>query len=59
MEKNNVSNALPELPRLESPEEKAPVEFTPLEEAALVRRLDWHVLPGLALLYFLCFLDRT
>lgn len=25
----------------------------------LVRRLDWHLIPFLSLIYLLCFLDRT
>jgi hypothetical protein len=29
------------------------------EERALVRKFDWRILPGLSVLYFLCFLDRT
>lgn len=36
-----------------------PVEFTPEEEKAVLRRIDWHILPGLSVLYLLCFLDRT
>lgn len=29
------------------------------EEKAVVRKFDWRILPGLSLLYFLCFLDRA
>jgi hypothetical protein len=29
------------------------------EEKALVRKFDWHILPGLSGLYLLCFLDRA
>ena len=29
------------------------------EERTLVRKFDWRILPGLSVLYFLCFLDRT
>ena len=36
-----------------------PVEYTAQEEKSLLRRIDWHVIPGLSLLYLLCFLDRT
>lgn len=25
----------------------------------LLRKLDWHILPPLSLLYLLCYLDRT
>ena len=29
------------------------------EEQAIVRKFDWRILPGLSVLYFLCFLDRA
>jgi len=29
------------------------------EEKAIVRKFDWRILPGLSVLYFLCFLDRA
>jgi hypothetical protein len=29
------------------------------EEEALVRKFDWRILPGLSILYLLCFLDRA
>lgn len=35
------------------------VGWSPEEEKALVRKFDWRILPGLSILYFLCFLDRT
>jgi len=38
---------------------KSPVEYSAEEEVALVRRLDWHILPPLSVLYLFCFLDRT
>jgi len=41
------------------PPELEPITWTPAEEKALLRRMDWHILPGLSLLYLLCFLDRT
>lgn len=44
---------------LESTVTGTPVEFTPEEEKTLLRRIDWHILPGLSVLYLLCFLDRT
>lgn len=44
---------------LESTLGGTPVEFTPEEEKTLLRRIDWHILPGLSVLYLLCFLDRT
>lgn len=31
----------------------------PLREKALVRKLDYHLMPGIALLYLMCFLDRS
>jgi hypothetical protein len=36
-----------------------PVEYTAQEEKQVLRRIDWQLLPGLAVLYLLCFLDRT
>ncbi|KAI9610039.1 hypothetical protein H4Q26_007033 [Puccinia striiformis f. sp. tritici PST-130] len=27
--------------------------------ASLIRKVDWHVLPGLSLLWLACFIDRT
>jgi hypothetical protein len=41
------------------PPDSESVTWTPAEEKAVVRRMDWHILPGLSLLYLLCFLDRT
>jgi hypothetical protein len=35
------------------------VSWKPDEEKALLRRIDLRILPGLSLLYLLCFLDRT
>ena len=35
------------------------VEWSQEEEKALVRKFDWRMLPGLSILYLLCFLDRT
>lgn len=35
------------------------VGWTPEEEQALVRKFDWRILPGLSILYLLCFLDRA
>lgn len=29
------------------------------EDKKLLRKLDWHILPPLSLLYLLCYLDRT
>lgn len=34
-------------------------QFTPEENRALLRTLDWHLVPFLSLLYLLSFLDRT
>lgn len=33
--------------------------FDPVEEKRLIRKCDLHVLPCLALIYFLSFMDRT
>lgn len=35
------------------------VPATPAEEAAVIRRLDWHLLPFVFLLYSLAVLDRS
>ena len=35
------------------------IKWTAEEEKALIRRIDLHLLPGLAILYLFCFLDRT
>ena len=32
------------------------VELSPAERARLLRKVDWHLLPLVSLLYFLCFL---
>jgi hypothetical protein len=39
--------------------ESISLTWTPAQEKALVRRMDLRILPGLSLLYLLCFLDRT
>ena len=41
------------------PLEPEVITWTPAEEKALLRKMDLHILPGLSLLYLLCFLDRT
>lgn len=35
------------------------VPATPQEEAAVIRRLDWHLMPFVFLLYMLAVLDRS
>lgn len=42
-----------------SPVDYSEISWKPEEEKTLLRRIDLRVLPGLALLYLLCFLDRT
>ena len=51
----------PEISRMSSPlgGNPAKISWTPNEEKALLRRIDLRILPGLSLLYLLCFLDRT
>lgn len=39
------------------PEDYVPA--TPAEEAAVIRKLDWHLLPFVFLLYMLSVLDRS
>jgi hypothetical protein len=41
------------------PPEPESITWTPAEEKALLRRIDLRILPGLSVLYLLCFLDRT
>ncbi|GAA5820723.1 hypothetical protein JCM3770_005264 [Rhodotorula araucariae] len=38
---------------------EAPLEYTAEEEARVVRKIDWYLLPGLTFLYLLSFLDRS
>ena len=52
--------------RLEDGEEKdvtviynAHVDVSGVDEAKLVRKIDWRLLPWLSFLYLLSFLDRT
>ena len=59
MGKSLRAAAAPENSSVESLGQKASVEYTASDEVALVRRLDWHLLPGLSVLYFLCFLAQT
>ena len=35
------------------------VGWSQAEESRLVHKFDKHILPGLSVLYLLCFLDRT
>jgi hypothetical protein len=35
------------------------LEGDDLDDKKLLRKLDWHILPQLSLLYLLCFLDRA
>ena len=35
------------------------IKWTAEEEKAFLRKIDFYILPGLSLLYLLCFLDRT
>ena len=36
-----------------------PTEFTPEEEKRVIRKLDWHIIPLIFLLYSLSILDRS
>ena len=40
-------------------DESRRVMATAVDEKRLLRKLDLHILPPLALLYLLCYLDRT
>ena len=35
------------------------VDVSGIDEAKLIRKVDWYLLPWLSLLYLLSFLDRT
>jgi hypothetical protein len=37
----------------------APPSEEVIDEKKLLRKLDWHIIPPLSLLYLLCYLDRT
>lgn len=34
-------------------------QFTPEEEKALLRKIDWHLLPTIWIMYLLSYMDRT
>jgi hypothetical protein len=53
--KEQIPSKLRESP----PPEPESITWTLAEEKALLRRMDLRILPGLSLLYLLCFLDRT
>lgn len=36
-----------------------PLSEETIDEKKLLRKLDWHIIPPLSLLYLLCYLDRT
>lgn len=55
----NPDTAAMEPMRAASPPDFDKVTWMPDEEKSLLRRIDLRVLPGLAVLYLLCFLDRT
>jgi hypothetical protein len=56
----NVQNPdMVKTPRAMSPLDPVKVTWTPDEEKALLRRIDSRILPGLSVLYLLCFLDRS
>ena len=43
----------------ESPDqESSTLQLDQAKERALLRKLDWHVLPMITILYMLCFVDR-
>lgn len=55
----NPDMAAMETTRAASPADFDKVNWTPDEEKSLLRRIDLRILPGLSVLYLLCFLDRT
>jgi hypothetical protein len=34
-------------------------QFDPAAEARLRRKMDWYIVPTVAILYLLCFIDRA
>ena len=57
---DNLEVTAPDAASLESTlASGTPVEYTVQEEKQVLRRIDWYLLPGLSVLYLLCFLDRT
>jgi hypothetical protein len=57
--KHHVVHADPSDPRYHSSHYNPDMDVSHLDEAALVRKLDWRLIPWLSLLYLLSFLDRT
>jgi hypothetical protein len=41
-----------------SPTSELDVDTSGIDEAKLVRKIDWHVLPLICIMYLLAFLDR-
>lgn len=45
--------------KTEVPLYNAHIDISGVDERKLVRKMDWHLVPWLAFLYLLSFLDRT
>ncbi|GAA5980656.1 hypothetical protein JCM11641_000165 [Rhodosporidiobolus odoratus] len=58
-EKDDLSTLERSPPQSPQDDHFAQVHFTPEEERAVVRKIDWVLLPGLTFLYLLSFLDRS
>ncbi|BGP41928.1 hypothetical protein JCM10449v2_005925 [Rhodotorula kratochvilovae] len=56
---SRLEQASPDLTNSGKQSLEAPLEFTAEEEARVVRKIDWYLLPGLTFLYLLSFLDRS
>ncbi|KAH8894561.1 MFS general substrate transporter [Thozetella sp. PMI_491] len=58
----NIEKVVPETSlasNLTSEEEHFLAQFTPKQEAAIYRKLDWRLVPALSLLYLLAIIDRA
>ncbi|KAG9122129.1 Glycoside hydrolase 2 (Mannanase, beta-galactosidase), partial [Ceratobasidium sp. 392] len=56
---SNNSPPLDRKPELDSPDNESLRESHDVNDRALLRKIDWHLLPILTLLYLLSFLDRA
>ncbi|KAG8735205.1 hypothetical protein FRC12_018179 [Ceratobasidium sp. 428] len=59
MAANHSPDPLDRKPEFNSPDNESLRESYDVEDRALLRKIDWHLLPILTLLYLLSFLDRA
>jgi hypothetical protein len=59
IEDSQIDNAVLTSSKLDSPEiDPATIDFSHIDEAATLRKMDLRLIPTLAILYLLSFLDR-